>query len=330
MYDMDTSYHRTQKSIAPVRIIFFGTPEFAIPALTILHRAQFEVAAVVTQPDKPAGRGLSPTPSPIKKLAMSINVPVLQPATLQSGHVLCTLKSFDAQVAVCVAYGKIIPAPILALFPRGILNLHPSLLPKYRGPSPIQSPILDGDMETGVTVMLLDAEMDHGPILTYSTYPITRNTTGSELSDTLAQKGAKLLVGTITQYLSGKVTPQPQDHAQATFTKPLTREDGKIDWRKSAEYIERMVRAYDLWPGTWTQLKNMRLKILQATLLHNTIGCANNSTPGYVWKTGDDRLAVNCSPGSVIIEIVQREGKKPIPGAEFLRGSPQILEHILE
>ncbi|OGL65543.1 methionyl-tRNA formyltransferase [Candidatus Uhrbacteria bacterium RIFCSPLOWO2_01_FULL_47_24] len=387
-----------QKSTARTKIIFFGTPEFAAPALTALHGAGFSIAAVVTQPDKPVGRGLKVEAPPVKIKAQELGLKVLQPKTLRgvvaglqpadnierrlkpAATIIDELKSLHAEVAVVVAYGKIFPREVLELFPRGMVNVHPSLLPKYRGSSPIQVAILNGDTETGVTIMLLDEEMDHGPVLTQHVVQISpspdlqspspegvedgpserrprggqgegRHRTGSELSKLLAHEGAKLLVETLPQYLGGKIKPKPQDHKKATFTKLLEREDGKVDWQKSAEYIERMARAYDLWPGTWTQWEGKRLKVLKASLLHPTIGCASNATPGYVWKADTEtlspeqaqrvewpstssgnklgQLAVNCNPGSIILEQLQLEGKKAMSGAEFLRGYPKFLGSIL-
>lgn len=303
-----------------------------MPALEALHGAGYGIAAVVTQPDKPVGRGLKTEAPAVKKKAEELGLSVLQPATLKDSPsqsqrtVLERLKSFHAEVAVCVAYGKIIPKSVLDIFPRGILNIHPSLLPKYRGPSPIQAAILNGDAETGVTIMLLDEEMDRGPVLTRNTYHITRSTTGSELSCALAQEGAKLLVEILPKYLAGKITPQPQAHGQTTYTKMLTREDGKIDWNKPAEYVERMVRAYDLWPGTWSSWNGKRLKILRASMGKGT---DNASLPldggGKVGVQAQTVLAVSCNPGSIIVELLQLEGKKPMSGAEFMRGHPAVI-----
>ena len=339
-----------------VPVVFFGTPEFAVPALEALVKSGYKIAAVVTQPDKPVGRGLKMEASVVKVKAQELGLNVLQPDTLKTPAALEIFKSLNIDLAVCIAYGKIIPKSVLDLFPRGVLNIHPSLLPKYRGPSPIQSAIANGDSETGVTIMLLDEETDHGAILTQHAMAISpspsplpareggrrpgEGPTGAELSKLLAQEGAKLLIKTLPQWLNRTVEPLEQDHAKATFTKLLEREDGRINWQQPAEQIERIVRAYDLWPGTWTtwpapnsaqqNLKaGKRLKILRATLLHPTIGCANNATPGYVWKTDDGRLAINCNPGSVIFEKIQLEGKKPMTGQEFLHGYPKILSCIL-
>lgn len=315
------------------RIVFFGTPEFAVPTLEALVKGGFNVVAVVTQTDKPVGRGLKMEAPAVKVKAQELGLKVWQPETLKSGvqpkgwptTLSRGLQLLKPDLGIAVAYGKIIPKQIIDLFPRGILNIHPSLLPKYRGPSPIQATILSGDTETGVTIMLLDEEVDHGAIVASSVQRLGSRATGGELSVVLAQLGAKLLIKTLPQWLNAKITSQPQEHTKATYTKLLTREDGRIDWHKSAEYIERMVRAYDPWPGTWTRYKDTRLKILRVSLLHSTIGCASNATPGFVWKTDDERLAINCNPGSLTFDLVQSENKKPIGGQDFLHGHHTFL-----
>lgn len=354
------------------RIIFFGTPEFAVPSLTALVAKGFRNIIVVTQPDKPAGRGLAPLPPLVKVKAQELGLTVLQPKTLKKpvvrdfslakgdpkgSHYTDRLASFKPNLGVCVAYGKVIPKEVLDLFPLGVLNVHPSLLPKYRGPSPIQSAILNGDAETGVTIMLLDSELDHGPVLLRRTGRITQGTRGSDLFRALADDGATLLVDTLPKYLSGEITPHPQDHARATFTKLLEREDGQINWQKPAEHIERLIRAYDLWPGTWTTWKDARLKILRASLLHASIGCAGNAKPGYVFlirhsefgeeshsllhsvRSLDSRgslgmtpiaIGVNCNPGSILLEQVQLAGKKLMRAPDFLNGYPKFLGALLK
>ncbi|HLD34239.1 MAG TPA: methionyl-tRNA formyltransferase, partial [Patescibacteria group bacterium] len=320
--------------------------------------------------------------------AENLGLPVLRPKTLrdvaaglQPAHsterrlkpaptFIHQLKSLKPDLGIVVAYGKIIPDAVLNIFPKGVVNIHPSLLPKYRGPSPIQAALLNGDSETGVTIMLLDKEMDHGPILAQQRMKIENTPktvitkhdaaalnsvrmTGLALSNKLADIGAQLLVEILPKYLDGEITPQPQDHGRATFTKILERENGQIDWKQSAEHIERMIRAYDLWPGTWTlwpaqisapapirsdELQSgksqkfqsgKRLKVIRGSLLHPTIGCATNSTPGYVWQTEDGQLATNCNPGSLILELLQIEGRKSMSGQDFLHGYPKFLGAIL-
>ncbi len=267
-----------------MRIVFFGTSSFAVPILEALLK-NYEVAAVVTQPDAPVGRKKILTPPPVKEfletrlpnppqppLRKGGNTPLLPP--LEGGGkrggieilqptklspILPRLKELAPDLMVVAAYGKIIPQSIIDLPQFGCLNVHPSLLPKYRGPSPIQYTILNGDTETGVTLMKIDREIDHGPILGRFNLLWRLNLQklrAQELEEKLAQLGAELLINTLPKYLAGEIKPQEQDHAKATFTKLLTKEDGHIDWNKSAEYIERMVRAFDPWPGSWAKFKS--------------------------------------------------------------------------
>ncbi len=358
--------------IRSTKIIFFGTPDFAVPALEAIVKADYQVVAVVTQSDKPVGRGLKMEAPAVKLSAQKLGLSVLQPDTLKTPATLEMFKSLNANLAVCVAYGKIIPKEILDIFPKGILNIHPSLLPKYRGPSPIQTAILNGDEETGVTIMLLDEETDHGKVVTQQkiTFPLLAESYaaahnpategGQALSEKLSKIGAQLLIDTLPEWLAGTIPAHTQEHTKATFTKMLEREDGRIDWHKPAEQIERMVRAYDIWPGTFTMWSGKRLKILRASLLHPTIGCASIATPGKVINadstasnsprlsaSGGERgrnsvnfppllkgrlggvLAVNCNPGSIILEMLQPEGKKEMSGEEFLRGYPAFVSSIL-
>jgi len=310
-------------------IIFFGTSEFAVPALDALVKTDHPIAAVVTQPDKPAERGLVLRSSPVKIKALKLGLRVVEPSTLKKPEAEALLREFGAEVAVVAAYGKIIPHNILDIFPRGVLNIHPSLLPKYRGPSPIQAAILNGDEETGVTIMLLDAEMDHGSILIQKGLRIKDYELRNELEARLAEIGANLLIEVLPQWIEGKIQPQQQNHAKVTVCKMVEKEDGKIDWSKPAVVIERMVRAYEGWPGTWTTWEGTRLKILKARVLHENIGCAQNPAPGYVWKNDQGELAVNCQPGSMVLEEVQLEGKKAAKGREFLNGHSRIIGSIL-
>lgn len=310
-------------------LLFFGTSDFAVPALLALVRAGFPIGAVVTQPDKPAERGLALRASPVKIKALELGLRVLEPSTLKKPEAEISLREIGAEIAVVAAYGKIVPQNILDIFPKGVLNIHPSLLPKYRGPSPIQSAILNGDEETGVTIMLLDAEMDHGAILAQERLRIKDYELRGELEIRLAGLGAQMLVQVLPQWLEGKIQPREQDHEEATICKMVEKEDGKIDWNKPAVVIERMVRAYEGWPGTWTSWEGKRLKILKARVLHEAIGCANNSTQGFIWKTEQCEFAINCHPGSLVLEEVQLEGKKPSAGKSFLLGYPRIFGAVM-
>src|SRR3989344_3894723 len=226
-------------------LVFFGTSEFAVLALDVLIKNGTSPVAAVTSPDRPAGRGKKLTVSPVKEF-LNERLVLLQPEKLDSQLIL-KLKELSADMGVIASYGKILPKELIEIFPKGILNIHPSLLPKYRGASPIQAVILNGDAETGVSIILLDEKMDHGPVLAQSSNLGLGNlscATYLSLHDSLAKLGAELLIETIPKWLNGEIIPHPQDDSQATFTKLIKKEDGKIDWTKRAEKIERTVRAF--------------------------------------------------------------------------------------
>lgn len=292
------------------QIIFFGTPEFAVPALNALHALDFcAIKLVVTQPDKPVGRHHSRlVPCPVKKAANVLGVKVVTPrhpersetpypaANEAEGYNMKILESAD--IGILVAYGKIIPQNLLSAFPLGILNIHPSLLPRYRGSSPIQAAILNQDDATGVTLMKLDDAMDHGPIVAQERIKLRHTETAGELHDILAEAGARLLINALPDYLAGKINLQEQDHKEATYTKKLSKEDGRIGWSKPSDEIEAHVRAMNPWPGAWTMWKNKKLIVWKASL-HN----------------GENRLQ---------IEEMQIEGKKRLGFDEFKRGHPDF------
>src|SRR3990167_5956308 len=239
-----------------MKIIFFGTPDFAVTILKALIDAHMSPIAVVTTPDKPAGRGHIITSPPVKTFVEKYTIPVFQPEKLKDETFLHTLQNLNADVFVIASYGKILPQNLLDIPLKGTINVHPSLLPRHRGPSPIQGALLAGDDTMGVTLMLTDKEMDHGPIIAYSKWQMPHNTmTYSKLHERLAELGSQLLVETLPKWIAGEITPQEQNHAEATYTKILTKEDGHLNWKKSAEEIDRMVRALNPWPGTWSYIK---------------------------------------------------------------------------
>jgi len=274
-----------------MKIIFFGTPDLSVPFLEALtNEPDFEVVAVVTQPDRPVGRKHELTASPVKKMAMVKRLTIFQPENLRTlvqsspstpdGVVLLPGgglrpagllgEGVDTDLFVVVAYGLIIPQKVLDMPKLGCLNVHPSLLPKYRGPSPIQSAIANGDAETGLSIMLLDKGMDTGPVLAQEKLPLAADETQVSLIEKIKQTGPALLVETIKKYAAGEISPAAQDDSQATVTKLLTRESGKIDWSEPAEKIDQKIRAYFPWPGCWTEFlhngKMIRVKILKAVL----------------------------------------------------------------
>lgn len=300
------------------RIIFIGTPEFAVSSLEALINNGFSPVAVVTNPDKKIDREQNIVPSPVKQIAFKYKIPVYQPEKISS--LQSQISNLRPDLIIVASYGQIIPKEILDIPKLGCLNVHASLLPKYRGASPIQSAILNDEKETGITIMLMDEKIDHGPILTQEKIKITPDETGQTLHDKLSQLGAKLLIGTLSQWLEGKIKPSPQNHQKATFTKRLFRDDGKIDWQKSAEEIARQIRAFDPWPGTYTQYQGKRLKILKSGAKEEEKGLS----PGKIFLTNKKELAVQTSKSALILEKVQPEGKKPMTGQEFLKGHPAI------
>lgn len=300
-----------------MRVLFFGTPEFAIPSLQQLHADGFNIIGVVTQPDKPVGRKQELTPSPVKIAALELCLPVFEPPTLKSDEAQQMLSALQPDLIVVVAYGKIIPPWLLALPKHGCINVHPSLLPKYRGASPIPAPILHGDTETGVTIMRMDEELDHGPILSQEIIQLDGTETGESLSKTLAALGAQQLSHTLNGYIAGTIKARDQNHDEATYTEILSREHGKIDWSQPAIDIERMIRAYYPWPGTWCLVNGgTRLKILSARLYDGE----NKDVDGTLWRTDSGELAVACKSGALILLTVHPEGGKPMSGADFARG----------
>ncbi len=310
-----------------------GTPDFAVPALkALIQDSRFEVAGVITQPDSPVGRHASITPPPVKVVAEENKIPVFQPKKLDRSSVFeirtskFELRNSNYDAVVVVAYGKILPQWFLDLPKHGVINVHASLLPRWRGASPIQSAIATGDKKTGVTIMKIDAQLDHGPILAAQETATLKTDTAESLHDRLAELGAKLLPDTLADYLSGKLKPREQDHDAATTCRTLKRENGKIDWTKSAEEIERLVRAYHPWPGTWTEYKGKRLKILQTKISSETA----DREPGEFFSA-PHKLLVACEDKTALeLVMIQPEGKKPMTAHEFVSGQKTTLvSHLI-
>ncbi|MFH1712119.1 MAG: methionyl-tRNA formyltransferase [Patescibacteria group bacterium] len=303
-----------------MKIVFFGTPEFAQHFLTKLHEdEEIFVSAIVCQPDKPVGRKKEITSPATKVFALEHNIPVLQPENLKKDkNIVDDLKALDADAFVIVAYGKIIPQEILNIPKLGNINVHPSLLPKYRGPSPIQSAIANGDNESGVSIMLIDEEMDHGPILAQITIKFDKTETPESFRQKVVDIGAPLLVETIKNF--DKITPQEQDHNAATFCKLLTREDGIINWLDPAEKIEAMIRGYSPWPGTSTKLDNKTLKIIRARV---GVWRAKPLLPGEI-KIHDHQLFVGTGTSALEILELQPEGKQKMTAQAFINGNKEI------
>ncbi|MCS7207596.1 MAG: methionyl-tRNA formyltransferase [Dehalococcoidia bacterium] len=302
-----------------MRLVFMGTPAFVIPVLETLAEAGHEVVGVVTPPDKPAGRGQRTEPSPVKVWAVERGLPVFQPPTLRRAEAQETLRRLAPQVIIVAAYGKLLPPEVLAIPPLGCLNLHPSLLPKYRGPSPVATAILNGDAVTGITLMLLDPGMDTGPILAQVEEPIRDEDTTRTLTERLFRRGASLLVQTLERWARGEISPRPQDPTQASTTRLLTKEDGWLDFTQSAVQLWRAVRAYDPWPGTFTRWKGQVLKVLEARPWPQDTA----HPPGTVVALPTHAPApVGLQTGQGVLALLRLhlEGKRPMGWREFLAG----------
>lgn len=313
-----------------IRVIFMGTPDFAVPTLeALLDAPDMEVAGVVTQPDRPAGRGKLLRQSPIKQLALKAGRPVFQPAKLRGEEALAQLADWQPDFHVVTAYGQILRQNVLDLPTHGSINVHASLLPRWRGAAPIQAAILAGDTETGVTIMQMDAGLDTGPILKKSDpVRIHPEETGQSLHDKLAKLGGPLLVETLRGVLSGEIRPQVQDETQATYASRIDKSEGQIVWSESAEAIDRRVRAFTPWPGTFTYLDGNLLKIHAGTPL---TGNPQDLKAGEM-STEDPAasLVIGTSDGRYAPSYLQLAGRKAMDVDEFLNGMPDIHGKQLE
>lgn len=297
-----------------------GTPEFSVPSLEALIGSAYDVVAVYTQPDREAGRGRQLSSTPVKELALARGLEVVQPETLKDRDVVEHLARFKPDMMVVAAYGRIITSEILALPEFGCLNVHPSLLPRYRGSSPIASAILQGDAVTGVTIMMMDKGLDTGPILTQRTLPILAADTTGSLTARLAQAGAQLLLETVPQWLDRKIKPQPQNETGASYTRVINKEDGRIDWTLTALELWRLVRAYDPWPGYYAMWREKRLKIIEAVALPGGT-CEEVGKVITLPQSGEKAaIGVQTRDGILGLVKVQLEGKRAISAEEFLRG----------
>ncbi len=310
------------------RVLFMGTPEIAIPTLrALVAMPDVVVVAVVTRRDQRVGRGQTLTPPPVKQAAQDLGLPILQPGSLKRPEAQTLLASYAPDAIVVFAFGQILPPAVLALPPHGCLNIHTSLLPRYRGASPITAALLSGDPVTGTTIMLMAEGLDTGPILAQAVLTINPAETTATLTDRLAEQGASLLTATLPRWLAGEITPQPQDDSNATMTRLIRKEDGIIDWTLSAPEIDRQVRAYTPWPGASTLWRGQPLKILAAHVAEDD-ETAVPATPGTVVTTRQGKtaqLGVVCGADTVLIlEMIQLPGKRALPAIEVLRGYPAL------
>lgn len=306
-----------------MRIIFLGSPSYAVHALDALVAAGYTIVGVVTQPDRPAGRDRRLTPPPVKVAALAHGLPVLQPETLRAPEVVETLRALQPDVGVVAAYGEILRRAVLEIPPLGYLNIHPSLLPLYRGPTPVAGAILAGETVSGVTIMRLDPGMDSGPILAQAMVDLPPNARTGPLTDELFRLGATLLVEVLPRYMRGEIELRPQDHSQATVTKMLKKEDGRIDWTLPAIVIERMTRAYDPWPSAYTFWRGQMLRIMSAAVVPTDA----SATPGMViGRSAHGHPLVQTGSDALELVEVQPASRRPMSGAAWLAGvhAPEI------
>lgn len=297
-----------------MRIVFMGTPDFAVPCLQALLDSPHTVTGVFTQPDKPQGRGYKLVAPPVKKLAMEHGIPVYQPTSLRKEEALEMLRECAPDLIVVVAYGKILPLSVLNLPAKGCINVHASLLPRYRGAGPIQWSILKGETVTGVTTMYMAEGLDTGDMLLSASIPIGEEETADELHDRLSQLGASVLLDTLDALEAGTLTPIPQDDSQSTYAPMLTRELSQLDFSKDARTIHNQIRGLSSWPAAQTTCQGRRLKVYRSRLVEG------RGEPGTLLKDG--RLVVACGEGAVELLEVQIEGGRRMAAADFLRGHP--------
>ncbi len=315
-----------------MRVVFMGTPDFAVPVLhTLVEHAPpgrlwaggLDIVGVISRPDKPAGRGKHVVYPPVKHYAVERGIPVHQPGSLRKPESQHLLRALAPDVVVVAAFGQILPPQVLDLPEYGCLNVHASLLPRHRGASPVAAALLAGDSQTGVSIMLMDEGLDTGPVLARKAVPIQPGETAGELTDRLAVLGATVLVQVLPLWLARGISPEPQDDSQATMTRPLRKEDGRLEWRQPALMLERAVRAYTPWPGAFTTWEGRQLKVLRARALADSQGHA----PGECFTSADGHhtvLACACEQSALALEVIQLEGKRAMPSDEVLRGHPAL------
>jgi len=301
-----------------MRVVFMGTPEFAVNSLELLATNRYEVVAVYTQPDRVAGRGLSQVQLPVKRVALMHNLPVRQPVKLRDKEVIAEIAGLHPDVIVVAAYAQKLSQAILGIPASGCVNIHPSLLPKHRGVSPVPAAILSGDSFTGVSVMLMDEGWDTGPVLSRAQIPMSALDTTGSLTDKLSRIGAQLLLDVLPRLVVGALVPQPQDETKATYSGLIRKEDGEIDWRLPAVDIWRRVRAYQPWPECYTLWRGRQFKILEAAPLDRQ----TTDKAGQVVALDRKNTAFGVSTGEGVLSVlkVQMEGKRAMSAAEFLRG----------
>ena len=307
-----------------MRLIFAGTPEFAARALAALHSAGHEIALVLTQPDRPTGRGLKLVPSAVKTLALEHGLTLYQPGSLRDAATQETLRAAGADLMIVAAYGLILPEAVLSIARCGAINIHASLLPRWRGAAPIQRAILAGDTRTGISIMQMDRGLDTGPVLAAESIPIDADDTGASLHDKLAGLGAHLIVSSLVRLAQGQLHPQSQENAGASYAAKIVKAEAEIDRGEAAPQIERKIRAFNPLPGAFTTIRNAALKIwrAQATL--------TEGAPGTILEAGPAGIVVACGIGSLRVLELQRAGGRRLTAAQFLAGFPLAAGERLE
>ena len=310
-----------------MRLVFMGTPAYVVPVLDALVKApEVQVAGVYTPADRPAGRGRRAEVSPIKSYALEMGLALFQPSSLRSVESRNELAALTPDVVVVAAYGKLLPAPVLATPRHGCLNLHPSLLPRHRGPSPVATAILEGDAVTGTTLMLLDQGMDTGPIIAQRQHHLSGDETAEALTAALLELGNLLLLEKLAPWVGGRLTAEPQENAKATITRKLERADGEASWTLPAQALERMRRAFAPWPGLFTRWEGKVMKLLDVVALPPEASGPSNE-PGHVVPLGLDHVPVGIATtqGILGLKVLQLEGRRAVTSGEFLQGYPQFL-----
>ncbi len=301
---------------ATIRTVFMGTPEFAVPTLEVLLQAGLNLVGVYTQPDRPKGRGQALAIPPVKEMALRYNIPVFQPQKLRAPEVVEELRALAPDLIVVVAFGQILPKSVLEIPRYGCINVHASLLPKYRGAAPINQAIIDGETETGITTMLMDVGLDTGPMLLKHALTIGPDETAGELHDRLCVLGGETMAATLQQLLRGELQPQVQDDSQTCYAAMLKKEDGRINWSQSAQQIHNRIRGLAPWPGAYTILNGEPLKLFLTRVE------AGEGEAGTILPAAADAVRIACGSGVLAVQELQLPGKKRLAAADFLRGCP--------
>lgn len=300
--------------MAGLRIVFMGTPDFACPTLTRLIERGEDVIAVVTQPDRPKGRGQKLVPPPVKVIAEDHGIPVLQPPKVRAPEVVAQIRELNPDLIVVVAFGQILPQSLLDIPRHGCINIHASLLPRYRGAAPLNWCLINGETETGITTMMMDAGLDTGDMLVKRSIPIGPDEDAQSLHDRLSLLGADTIDETLDRLMAGTLTREKQDDSLTCYAPMLKKEDGLIDWTREPRQIKNLVRGFTPWPGAYTSLDNKTLKLYKVSVAEES------GAPGEVIAAGKDGILVACGSGSIRIEELQLEGRKRLSAAEFLAG----------